>query len=41
MHDGEFEWDDQKAVDNYSKHGVSFEAAREAFKDPFAIESLG
>jgi uncharacterized DUF497 family protein len=40
MHDDEFEWDDQKAVDNYAKHGVSFEAAQEAFKDPFAIERL-
>jgi uncharacterized DUF497 family protein len=38
MNDGEFEWDDQKATDNYAKHGVSFEAARDAFKDPFGIE---
>jgi uncharacterized DUF497 family protein len=40
MHDGEFEWDDRKAVDNYTQHGVSFEVAREAFNDPFAIERL-
>jgi uncharacterized DUF497 family protein len=40
MHDDEFEWDDLKAIDSYAKHGVSFEAGREAFKDPFAIERL-
>jgi uncharacterized DUF497 family protein len=32
MNDDEFEWDDLKAADNYAKHGVSFEAARDAFK---------
>jgi uncharacterized DUF497 family protein len=40
MDDGEFEWDDHKAVDNYIKHGVSFELAWQAFNDPFAIERL-
>jgi len=30
--------DDRKAADNYIKHGVRFEAARDVFKDPFAIE---
>ncbi len=30
-----FEWD--KAAENYARHGVSFEAARFAFDDPFAI----
>ena len=40
MNDGEFEWDDQKAADNYAKHGVDFEAARDAFKDPFGIERV-
>ena len=25
MKDEEFEWDDQKAADNYAKHGVPFE----------------
>ncbi len=38
MYDGEFEWDDRKAAENYAKHGVSFEAARDVFKDWFAIE---
>jgi hypothetical protein len=38
MSDAEFEWDDHKAAANYVKHGVSFEAARDAFKDPFGIE---
>ena len=40
MHDDDFEWDDQKAADNFTKHGISFEAARDVFKDPFAIERL-
>lgn len=40
MNDGEFEWDDVKAAQNYADHGVSFEAAREVLKDPFAIERL-
>jgi uncharacterized DUF497 family protein len=38
MKDAEFEWDDAKAARNWRKHGVSFEMAREVFKDPFAIE---
>lgn len=33
-----FEWDERKAAENYAKHGVSFEQAREAFDDPFAID---
>lgn len=33
----EFEWDEPKARANFSKHGVSFELARRAFDDPFAI----
>ncbi len=40
MNDGEFEWDDVKASSNYAKHGVTFEAARDVFKDPFAIEQV-
>jgi len=36
----DFEWDEAKAADNYTKHGVSFEAAITVFKDPFAIERL-
>ncbi len=38
MRDDEFEWDDAKAATNLAKHGVSFELARSAFRDPFAIE---
>jgi hypothetical protein len=33
-----FEWDDAKASANYRKHGVTFEQAAYAFRDPFAIE---
>ena len=40
MSDDEFQWDDGKAAANYADHGVTFEAAREAFKDPFALDWL-
>lgn len=40
MDDEHFQWDDTKAADNYANHGVSFEAAREVFNDPFALEWL-
>jgi hypothetical protein len=33
----EFEWDDAKARANLRKHGVTFERARQAFADPFAV----
>jgi len=33
-----FEWDDEKAVANLSKHGVSFGEATEVFYDPNALE---
>jgi uncharacterized DUF497 family protein len=33
-----FEWDDQKALENLSKHGVSFGEATEVFYDPNALE---
>ena len=33
-----FEWDDEKAVENLQKHGVSFGEATEVFYDPNAIE---
>jgi uncharacterized protein len=32
-----FEWDYNKAISNYVKHGVSFEEATRVFDDPFAI----
>ena len=34
----EFEWDNVKARDNLLKHGVSFEFAAKAFRDPSGIE---
>jgi uncharacterized protein len=33
-----FEWDDQKALENVKKHGVSFGEATEVFYDPHALE---
>ena len=36
----EFEWDDAKAISNFKKHGVSFDDARLAFKDPRAYEEI-
>jgi uncharacterized DUF497 family protein len=38
MSDCKFESDDVKAAANYAKHGVTFDAARDVFKDAFAIE---
>ena len=38
MQDEAFEWDDEKAARNWRSHGVSFEMARDVFKDTFAIE---
>jgi uncharacterized protein len=38
MEDDEFEWDDDKAKRNYSKHGVTFELARAAFDDPECVD---
>lgn len=38
--DLEFEWDAAKATSNEAKHAVSFEMARLAFDDPFALERL-
>jgi uncharacterized DUF497 family protein len=37
MQDDDFEWDDAKAERNFVRHGVSFDAARLAFEDPFAV----
>ena len=33
-----FEWDNDKAASNLVKHGVSFETARKAFYDYFAVD---
>ncbi|PCI04086.1 MAG: hypothetical protein COB78_07050 [Hyphomicrobiales bacterium] len=38
MSNSTFNWNDKKAASNLSKHGVSFEQAQQAFRDPFAIE---
>jgi uncharacterized DUF497 family protein len=38
MEDDHFEWDDDKSARNWRDHAVSFEMAREVFRDPFAIE---
>jgi hypothetical protein len=35
-----FRWDKNKAKNNYAKHGVSFDLAKDVFKDPFAVEFL-
>ena len=32
-----FEWDDEKAASNLSKHGVSFPEASTAFGDPLSL----
>jgi uncharacterized DUF497 family protein len=40
MNDGKFQWDDRKAASNIVDHGVTFDAARDVFKDPFAVEQL-
>jgi len=34
----EFEWDKEKAIANFKKHGVSFEEAAFAFFDENAVE---
>jgi hypothetical protein len=38
MNEGDFEWDAVKAAANVVKHGVTFEQARKAFADPYAID---
>jgi uncharacterized DUF497 family protein len=38
MRDNEFEWHDEKAEANLAQHSVSFETARRAFDDAFAVE---
>ena len=38
MQDEFFEWDDAKAASNWRDHGVTFEMARDVFKDIFAVE---
>ncbi|HEX8684649.1 MAG TPA: BrnT family toxin [Ardenticatenaceae bacterium] len=33
----QFDWDEQKAASNVTKHGVSFEEAATVFSDPLAV----
>ena len=40
MSEANFEWDDAKATANYTNHGVAFDQAIEAFRDPFAVERI-
>ena len=40
MESGDFEWDEAKAASNDAKHGVMFDAARNVFGDPFAVELI-
>ena len=40
MNDDDFEWEQAKAAQNYADHGVSFEVAKQVFRDPFATERL-
>jgi len=35
--EGDFEWDDEKALSNLGKHGVSFPEAATVFADPAAV----
>ena len=37
MQDDHFEWRGEKAARNRRDHGISFEMAREAFRDVFAV----
>jgi len=40
MRDDEFQWDDEKAAQNLDTHGISFEVARLALDDAFAVERV-
>ena len=37
MEDDDFEWNDDKAAQNFAAHGVTFDAARLAFEDAFGV----
>jgi len=34
----EFEWDQNKASSNFTKHGVSFDEAKSVFADPLYVD---
>ena len=38
MQDDAFEWDDAKAASNLRDHRITFDMARDAFRDAFAVE---
>jgi uncharacterized protein len=38
--DIQFEWDQEKNRSNKRKHGVSFEVAREVFRDPLRVSII-
>jgi uncharacterized DUF497 family protein len=40
MDEDKFQWDTGKAAANERSHGVAFEKAINAFRDPFAIERI-
>jgi uncharacterized DUF497 family protein len=40
MHAGKFQWHNAKAARNFAVHHVKFEAARDAFDDPYALDWL-
>jgi uncharacterized DUF497 family protein len=40
MQDDKFSWDDEKAARNFAKHGVTFDRAIMAVRDPFAVEAI-
>ena len=40
MRDDEFQWDDEKAAQNLATRGISFEVARLALDDAFAVERV-
>jgi uncharacterized protein len=33
-----FEWDEKKSISNNLKHGISFDAAKRLWDDPFRVE---
>jgi len=38
--DEAFEWDSAKAAQNWRRHGVTFQQAVKALRDPFAVEKI-
>jgi uncharacterized DUF497 family protein len=40
MTEGRFEWDAEKATANLRDHGVAFDEAVAAFRDPFGVERV-